>query len=381
MLGLLSRRSIAASSSFKHLSGLTGVQFAKNGTPQEVLTVKSLESAPKASGSQVKIRMLAAPINPSDINMIEGTYGVKAHLPSFAGNEGVGVVREVGDRVRGLKVGDWVIPVFSTDSGLGTWRQEIVAEADRVQKVSNDIPVPYAATLAVNPCTAYRLLHDFVDLKPGDVIIQNGANSMVGLAVIQIARERGIKTINVVRSARPEIDTTLRLLANLGGDVNITDDYLNSFAFKEILADLPPVKLGLNCVGGHVGTDVARCLAKGGTMVTYGGMAKKPLKIPFDLLTEKQLNMKGFWIAEWNATHSPSERQAMIESICELIRQEKLTFFFEMHDFDDFHHALKVSSESFNLRKVVLNLDYPDRMAEHDSKTAEDYWHFEAPVV
>jgi trans-2-enoyl-CoA reductase len=46
------------------------------------------------------------------------------------------------------------------------------------------------------------MLRDFEKLKPGDVIIQNGANSMVGLSVIQMAREMGVKTINIVRSDR-----------------------------------------------------------------------------------------------------------------------------------------------------------------------------------
>ena len=69
-------------------------------------------------------------------------------------------------------------------------------------KVPNDIPAAYAATLTINPATAYRLLRDFAKLQPGDVIIQNGANSMVGLAVVQMAREMGIKTINVVRANR-----------------------------------------------------------------------------------------------------------------------------------------------------------------------------------
>lgn len=81
----------------------------------------------------------------------------------------------------------------------GTWRSLVKADASSVVKVPNDIPVPYAATLSVNPATAYRLLSDFEKLAPGDVIIQNGANSMVGLAVIQMARDRGIKTINVIR--------------------------------------------------------------------------------------------------------------------------------------------------------------------------------------
>lgn len=103
--------------------------------------------------------------------------------------------------MQGLAVNDWVIPNGSSGA-LGMWRQDLTTKAGNVTKVPNDIPVPYAATLSVNPATAYRLLADFVDLKAGDVIIQNGANSMVGMAVIQMARERGIKTINVIRSNR-----------------------------------------------------------------------------------------------------------------------------------------------------------------------------------
>lgn len=68
--------------------------------------------------------------------------------------------------------------------------------------ISNEIPVEYAATLTVNPATALCLLKNFAQLKPGDVIIQNGANSVVGLSVIQIAREMGIKTINIIRGDR-----------------------------------------------------------------------------------------------------------------------------------------------------------------------------------
>lgn len=355
-----------------------GVQYKQNGVPKEVLELKTLDVLGAPKSTQVKLQMLAAPINPSDINMVEGTYGVKSSFPAVAGNEGVGMVKEVGEGVKNLAVGDWVIPAVA---GLGTWRQELVTEASNLTKIANDIPVAYAATLGVNPCTAYRLLADFAELKSGDVIIQNGANSMVGLAIIQMARERGIKTINVIRGDRPEVDTVNRLLSNLGGDVNITDTFLNSHGFKEILFELPPIKLGFNCVGGEGATDMARVLAPGATMVTYGGMSKRPLKIPFELLAFKQLNLVGFWMAQWNVKHSDADRKPMLDYITELIRTDKLTFFYEMHDFDDFAHAFKTSSDSFNLRKVVLNLNYPDRFAEHDKKTTEDYWHFEAPVV
>ena len=84
----------------------------------------------------------------------------------------------------------------------GTWRTEAVTKVDDLIRVPNDIPVSYAATLAVNPCSAYRMLRDFESLKPGDVVIQNGANSMVGMAVIQMAKHMGVKTINIIRNNR-----------------------------------------------------------------------------------------------------------------------------------------------------------------------------------
>eukprot|EP00286_Rhodomonas_abbreviata_P009816 CAMPEP_0181342252 /NCGR_PEP_ID=MMETSP1101-20121128/30892_1 /TAXON_ID=46948 /ORGANISM="Rhodomonas abbreviata, Strain Caron Lab Isolate" /LENGTH=134 /DNA_ID=CAMNT_0023453679 /DNA_START=185 /DNA_END=585 /DNA_ORIENTATION=+ len=134
--------------------------------------------------------------------MAEGTYGIQPKLPAVGGNEGVAVVEKVGAGVKTLQVGDWVVPAIAP---FGTWRQEAAAEESALVKVANDIPAPYAATLSVNPASAYRMLRDFVDLSPGEVIMQNGANSMVGLAVIQMAREMGIKTVNIVRSDRPDV--------------------------------------------------------------------------------------------------------------------------------------------------------------------------------
>ncbi len=67
--------------------------------------------------NDVLIQMLAAPINPADLNMIEGVYGVKSSFPAIGGNEGVGVVVEAGKNVQHLRVNDHVIPKHA---GLGT---------------------------------------------------------------------------------------------------------------------------------------------------------------------------------------------------------------------------------------------------------------------
>jgi len=358
----------------------TGITYDAYGDPTSVLKTTTLPALGEIKASEVVIKMLAAPINPADMNLIEGVYGMKATFPAFGGQEGVGVVQKVGSGVKDFSEGDWVIPA-SGASGFGTWREEAIADVKQLQKIANDIPPAYAATISVNPCTAYRMLRDFVTLKPGDVIMQNAANSMVGLAVVQMAREMGVKTINIIRSDRPDADVTLRLLSNYGGDVNVLDSYVNTPGFRGILSDLPPCKLALNAVGGEVATNMARSLPPGATMVTYGGMSKRPVTIPYELLTYKQLSLHGFWVGMWHHKNAGPARTAMLEDICEMIRSKKLSFLYELHDFDDFHYALEKSMEPFKLRKVVLNMDYPDRMKEHDARPESDYFVFETTVV
>lgn len=359
-----------------------GVQYEKTGSPTEVLKMGDLGSTKAPGAGEVSVKMLAAPLNTSDFNMVEGTYGIKAKLPAVGGNEGVGVVTGVGSSVTGVQENDWVIPSVPGFNGAGTWREDVVVKADDVLKVPNDIPVPYAATLSVNPATAYRLLRDFGSLKPGDVIMQNGANSMVGLAVIQMAKEMGVKTVNIVRSDRPDLEKTLRLLNNYGGDVNVPDTYVGTPAFKEIMAGMGgPCNVAYNCVGGDVVLDMARSLPKGATIITYGGMSKKAVELPADLLTKKALNMEGFWMSEWNTKASKSERESMLGDIAAMVKAKKLSFLYEMHDLDDFPHAMKQYMAPFGLRKVVLDMSGGDRMAEHDARPADDYLPFEAPAV
>lgn len=259
----------------------------------------------------------------------------------------------------------------------GTWRSEAVAAEDNFTVVPNDIPRAYAATIAVNPCTSYRLLRDFVPLKRGEYVIQNGANSMVGYGVIQMARELGYKTINIIREDRPDVEKTLNILGEMGGDVNITDKTFSSPEFREMMKDFPLAKLGLNCIGGDSFLEMSRFLAPNATLVTYGGMSKKPAALPADVVNYKQLNLRGFWITEWNRTHSKEERTKMISEIAEMIRSEKLTYFYELHDFDDFDYALSKHLEPYYFRKVVLNIDFPDRFKEHDAIPDEAYDRFE----
>merc|ERR1711974_10312 len=300
--------------------------------------------------------MLAAPINPADINMIQGNYGKMAELPAVGGNEGVGVVEKVGKNVKQLAVGARVVPA---KAGLGTWRSHLIAKGDDFTAIPSDIPIEYAACMTVNPATAYRLLNDFVDLKEGDVVIQNGGSSMVAHCVAQLAKERGIKVISVMRE-RPEEDGEVEeRLKSLGSYLVCTETYARTAAFKKLISDLPKPKLALNCVGGSSATELARHLGEGGVLVTYGGMSKKPVLVSTGGFIFKDLTYRGFWMTRWYEKASADEKNKMMKELSEMVKKDKLKFYIETHKLEDWRFAYEASTGPLRNRKVVLQLsDY-----------------------
>ncbi|KAG5578577.1 hypothetical protein H5410_058711 [Solanum commersonii] len=182
------------------------VVYDQHGSPDVVTRVTELPPV-EINDNDVCVRMLAAPINPSDINRIEGVYPVRPPLPAVGGYEGVGEVHAIGSAVKGL----------SREIGLSLphlLQTYVVKEQSVWQKVDKSTPMEYAATVIVNPLTALRMLEDFIALKSGDTIVQNGATSIVGQCVIQLARLRGIHSINIIRDSFLMFDIKLGLPEN-----------------------------------------------------------------------------------------------------------------------------------------------------------------------
>ncbi|XP_033925317.1 enoyl-[acyl-carrier-protein] reductase, mitochondrial [Melopsittacus undulatus] len=328
--------------------------YERHGEPSAVVQLKDIE-VPKLGDTDVHVKMLAAPVNPADINMIQGTYATLSPLPAVGGNEGVGEVLEVGSRVAALKAGDWVIPATS---GLGTWRTQGVFPEQMLLKVPRDIPMLCAATLSVNPCTAYRMLADFETLAPGDSVIQNAANSGVGQAVIQIAKASGIKTINVVRD-RPDLPKLVERLTALGADHVITEDMLRKPEMKDVFKSIPKPRLALNCVGGKSTTEMLRHLQPKGTMVTYGGMAKQPVMVPVSAFIFRDVRLRGFWMTQWRKEHEQDQHSVatMMDALCQLIRRGQLTApACTQVPLQDYQEALEAAMKPFTSSKQILLL-------------------------
>lgn len=310
--------------------------YCEYGDPVKVVQKEDSEM-PQPKDGEVLVRMLAAPVNPADINTIQGKYPSKPKLPAVPGNEGVGEVVKVGSGVKNLKEGDHVVPLATN---LGTWQSHLVTKNENLLKVPEKLGLIEAATLTVNPSTAFRMLRDFTQLKPGDTIIQNGANSAVGQSVIQICKAWGLRSVNIVRD-RPNLDELKKYLEQLGAQYILTEEELRTTdLFKS--GKLAKPKLGLNCVGGKSALELIRHLAEGSPLVTYGGMSREPVTVPTSALIFKDIQFRGFWMTRWSKENATSiDRFEMFEELISMMMNNELQApAYKLVQFNNYKEAL-----------------------------------------
>ena len=321
--------------------------YETHGNPPDVLHVESRPWPAPAAGEAV-VKMRAAPINPADLNQIEGKYPIRPELPATPGFEGAGVVVEIAPGASNVPAGALVI----LPHNIGTWRDAVAVKADELVVVPKGIEPVHAAMLKINPMTAWRLLHDYVHLEKGDWLIQNAANSAAGRAVIQIAHELGYKSVNVVR--RAELTDELRAE---GGDVVLVDGKNLRDEVKAATTGAP-IHLGLNAVGGDSALRLANCLAPGSTLVTFGAMGLQSLKIPNGLLIFKDLHFRGIWINKWYDNATKQERMEAFQPLFEMAKRGLLkTKIEKAYPLGEAKAAVAHAAQSKRSGKIVLEFE------------------------
>ncbi|WP_024574625.1 MULTISPECIES: zinc-dependent alcohol dehydrogenase family protein [unclassified Afipia] len=271
------------------------VQINAFGKPWEVVETVSLSDPGAPGAGEIVVDMEFSPINPSDLVLIRGLYGVKPNLPAPVGAEGVARVAKIGSGVTGIKEGDRVL----FPRGASTWLTRAKVKADGLFALPANADPQQLSMLMVNPPTAYLMLTEYVALKKGDWVIQSAGNSAVGRAVIAIAKKMGIHTVSVVR--RPELIEELR---KLGADVVLVEGPDLAKRVREA-TDKARIMLALDSVGGPGLMPLNDCLANGGTLVAYGVMSGGPG--PFFTAPNifRDLTLKGFWLLNWFNKNSP----------------------------------------------------------------------------
>jgi trans-2-enoyl-CoA reductase len=315
------------------------------GRDVDVLRVDSVE-VPDPAPHQVRVRMIASPVHPADLNVIEGKYGTLPALPATPGSEGCGEVVDIGVQVARVRVGDLVVVLTS-----GNWCSERVVDAADVVTIPVEIDPVQASMLVINPLTAWAMIHSSGVPVPGSWVAQNAANSAVGRCVIQIAGVMGLRTLNLVR--RQELCYPLR---SLGADAVCASDDEFSERAERLPSDQRPL-IGLNAVGGAAALTVANVLADGGDLITYGAMARQPLKIPNGLLIFRGLQFRGFWLRRWLAETAREERDDAIRMLADWMRDGRLQIAVDqVFVLDQVHDAIAAANCSGRNGKIVLDL-------------------------
>lgn len=314
------------------------------GEPEDVLTVED-RPLPEPGPGQVRLRIVLSPIHNHDIWTIRGTYGFKPELPAASGTEALGIVDALGEGVDALTVGQRV----ATGGTFGAWAEYVVASAAGLIPVPEALPDEAASQLVSMPFSAISLL-EFLDVKPGDWIVQNAANGAVGRMLAQLGAARGVNVLGLVRRAEGVEELRAQGVEN----VVATDqaDWRESVA---ALTGGAPIVAGVDSVGGSSAGDVLSLLAENGTLVAFGAMNSPVMEIASGDVIFKQATVKGFWGSKVIQTMDAAKRGALFGELVQRVGDGTLTLpVAGVFDAADAAEAMRASKAPGRVGKVLL---------------------------
>lgn len=250
--------------------------------------------APKPGDNDVIINVHAAPINPSDIAFIQGSYNIVKALPAVPGFEGSGIVVDAGVNAKNL-IGRHV-SCFVQDDRCGTWSELVIANMNDLIVLKDDMDMDQAACFTVNPFTAYGLF-EMALIRDCKAIVQNAAGGQVAAIIRMMAKENNIQVIDIVRKQESADN-----LIKEGSKYVLVEGEGN---FEEQLNNLMKTlnaTVAFDAVGGSLSGIMFSALPANSELVVYGGLSNKH-KIDIDVM-EIIFNNKtvsGFNLMDWKA--------------------------------------------------------------------------------
>lgn len=298
---------------------MKAIIFERFGDPKEVLQVREAPM-PQPGRGEVRVRMKASPINPSDLMTVRGLYGRLPNLPATPGFEGVGVIDSVGAgwlaKLRGLKPGRRVAVLNASG---GNWQEYVVLSARQVVPVPADIPDDQVASFFVNPATALVMTQRVLHVSRGSWLLQTAAGSALGRMVIRLGKHFDFRTINVVR--RHALAAELK---QLGADEVIAGDQDIGARVKEITHGAM-VPYAIDPVGGPGVVPLIQSLAPQGRLLVYGTLSGEPIPLDPRALMGGQKAIEGFWLSEWVKQQGAFRMLGLFRQIISLMRVGVLT--------------------------------------------------------
>jgi NADPH:quinone reductase-like Zn-dependent oxidoreductase len=323
---------------------MQSVIYKRFGEPVDVLEVGD-SPIPQPAAGQVRIRMILAAIHNHDLITARGVYGYRPTLPAIGGTEAMGVVDALGEGVDSLTLGQRV----SAAGVAGAWAEYFIAPAHAVVAVPAAISNETAAQLIAMPLSALMLL-DFIDVNPGQWIIQNAANGAAAKALAMFAQGRGIHVINLVRR-----DAALAELGSLGIEHVVSTEQPGWEDRVRTIAGSVPISAAVDSVGGKAAGELASLLGEGGLLVSFGVMGAEALQILSSDLIFRRVTVKGFWGSKTRTTTSPEDMRRLMGELLTRASSGQLKLEVEeIFHFTDVAQAAAANSRHGRKGKVLL---------------------------
>ncbi|WP_274366164.1 zinc-dependent alcohol dehydrogenase family protein [Paenibacillus thermotolerans] len=321
------------------------ITYYEFGAPQQVLRVESKKIASPGPG-EVLVRMLARPINPSDLIPITGVYSHRITLPAIPGYEGVGVVEAVGPSVSQNLIGNRVLPL----RGEGTWQQYVKTSADLAVCIPDSVHDDIAAQLYINPLTAWLSCTEVLRLSPNDVLLVNACGSSIGRIFAQLSKIIGFRLIAVTRN-----NTHTKELLHLGASYVINTEEAQLHETVRELTNGMGANAAIDSVGGESGTDLAFCVRPGGTFLTIGLLSGTSVHWA-DLTHKAKVNVKMFHLRHWNQQVSIQAWKESFNRLISFIIDGRLRLMMpaDQYNLIDVHEAIRAAQSPERKKGKIL---------------------------
>ncbi|MGJ9384974.1 zinc-dependent alcohol dehydrogenase family protein [Salipaludibacillus sp. CF4.18] len=313
------------------------IRFYDFGSPQDVLKVENKDIEPP-NDNEVLVRMLARPINPSDLIPISGSYSQRISLPNIPGYEGVGFVEDVGASVSHSFIGKRVLPL----RGDGTWQEYVKTSAELAVQIPKSIDDFTASQMYINPITAWVVCTEVLKLRMNDVLVVNACGSSIGRIFAQLSKVIGFRLIAVTRNNKHTED-----LLQLGASyvINTKEKSLHETVME--LTNGLGANAAIDSIGGSSVNDLALCVLPNGNFLTIGLLSGVQVNWA-EIFNKAKVNANMFHLRNWNKNVSIDKWQKTFNHLISLINDKQL----RLMEIDSKYDLLNVK-EAVNV--VALN--------------------------
>ncbi|MCC7422788.1 MAG: zinc-dependent alcohol dehydrogenase family protein [Planctomycetaceae bacterium] len=328
--------------------------FSEFGEPARVLSIGEVEPRRPGRG-EVRIRMLASPINPSDLMTVRGVYGQRPKLPAVPGYEGVGIVEESNGGLLGRFLKGKRVAVLNKSGG--NWSEQVVIPAKQAIPLPADLPLEQAASFFVNPATAWVMTREVLRVPNDEWLLQTAAGSALGRMIIRLGRKEGFRTLNVVRRAEQADE-----LKRLGADATIVFDPAHHP--QELLRQLVTeatagqgVRYAIDPVGGATASAIIPCLRDDGRLLFFGSLSDDPVVFAQRHLMSTGARLEGFWLSRYMNTLGLVRKLRLVSKLKSLIRSGVLaTDTGEAFPLEQVTSAVAAAEQAGRSGKVLLRM-------------------------